>query len=85
MAKRKDKRTNNDLQNTKHKTKDRTTRTPLKTGSELMCSGRVSSYCTTSDICRVGPVTNPVIIHEWGKDREVLMTSGKYPSSFMTF
>ena len=26
-----------------HKTKDRVTRTPLKTGDELMCSGRVSS------------------------------------------
>ena len=26
-----------------HKTKDRVTRTPLKTGGELRCSGRVSS------------------------------------------
>ena len=26
-----------------HKTKDRVTRTPLKTGSELRCSGRVCS------------------------------------------
>jgi len=26
-----------------HKTKDRVTRTPLKTGVELRCSGRVSS------------------------------------------
>ena len=32
--KKKYKRTNNDLQNT-HKTKDRITRTPLKTGGEL--------------------------------------------------
>jgi hypothetical protein len=33
MAKRKkDKRTNNDLQNFTHKTKDRVTRTPLKIG-----------------------------------------------------
>ena len=30
--KKKDKRTNNDLQNIAHKTKDRVTRTPLKTG-----------------------------------------------------
>jgi len=37
MAKRKkDKRTNNDLQNTTYKTKYRATRTPLKTGGELM-------------------------------------------------
>ena len=37
---------------TKHtyKTKDRVTRTPLKTGVELRCSGRVSSSCSTSDI-----------------------------------
>ena len=36
---------------TKHtyKTKDRVTRTPLKTGGELMCSGRVNNSCTTSD------------------------------------
>ena len=32
-----------------HKTKDRETRTPLKTGGELRCSGRVSSSCSTSD------------------------------------
>ena len=33
MAKRKKyKRTNNDIQNSTHKTKDRVTRTPLKTG-----------------------------------------------------
>jgi hypothetical protein len=36
---------------TKHtyKTKDRVTRTPLKTGGELRCSGRVSSSCSTSE------------------------------------
>jgi hypothetical protein len=33
--KKKDKRTNNDLQNITHKTTDRVTRTPLKTGGEL--------------------------------------------------
>ena len=36
-----------------HKTKDRVTRTPLKTGGELRCSGRVSSSCFTSDTRRV--------------------------------
>ena len=35
--KEKEQRTNNDLQNTSQKTKDLTTRTPLKTGSELRC------------------------------------------------
>jgi hypothetical protein len=35
---------------TKHiyKTKDRLTRTPLKTGGELRCSGKVSSSCSTN-------------------------------------
>ena len=41
--KKNDKGTNNDLQNNKHKTKDRVTRTPLKIGSELRYSGRDSS------------------------------------------
>jgi hypothetical protein len=67
---------NNDLQNTTQKTKDRTTRTPLKTWDELRYSGRVSSSCSTSGTRRLTLVTNPVISHEWGKDREVLTTSG---------
>jgi len=48
----KTKRTNNDLQNTTQKTKDRATRTPLKYGGELMCSGRVGSSWPTSGIRR---------------------------------
>jgi hypothetical protein len=43
-----------------HKAKDRVTRTPLKNGGDLRCSGRVSSSCSTSDTRRV----NLVIIHE---------------------
>ena len=43
--KKKDKRTNNVLQNIIHKTKDPVTRTPLKTEGELRCSGRVGSFC----------------------------------------
>jgi hypothetical protein len=46
------KRTNNDLQNI-HKTKDRVTRTSLKTGGELMCSGRVGSSYSTNATRRV--------------------------------
>ena len=40
---------------TKHtyKTKDRVTQTPLITGGELRCSGRVSSSCSTSDTCQL--------------------------------
>jgi len=37
------KRTNNDLQNITQKTKDRATRTSLKTGAELGCPGKESS------------------------------------------
>jgi hypothetical protein len=33
-----------------HKTKDRVTRTPLKTGDELRCSGRVRGSCSTSEV-----------------------------------
>jgi len=47
-----------------HKTIDRVARTPLKTGVELRCSGRVSSFCSTSVTRRVNLVTNPVIRHE---------------------
>ena len=46
-----------------HKTKDQITRTPLKIGSELRCSGRVSSSYSTSGTRRVNLVTNPVICH----------------------
>jgi hypothetical protein len=70
MAKRKKyKRTNNDLQDITQETKDRAIRTPLKTRGELMCSGRVSSFCSTNGTRRVYLVTNPVIGHEWGEDR----------------
>ena len=39
------------------KAKDRVQRTPLNTGGELGCSGRVDS--STSDIRRANLVTNP--------------------------
>ena len=47
--KKKDKRTNNDLQNITHKTKDRVKKNmnPTKNRRELMCFGRVSSCCST--------------------------------------
>ena len=47
-----------------HKTKDRVTQTPLKTGGKLRCSGRLSSSCSTSGTRRVILVTNPVLSHE---------------------
>ena len=67
MAKRKSTK-GQKQRSTKHtyKTKYRVTRTPLKTGGELMCSGRVSSSYSTSDTRRVNLVTNPVISNERG-------------------
>ena len=38
-----------------HKAKDRVARTPLKTGGELMCSGRVSNSCSTGGTRRFNP------------------------------
>jgi len=44
----------------------------------------VSSFCSSSRTLLVNLVTNPVIRHAWGKDREVLTTSGTYSQSFVT-
>jgi hypothetical protein len=68
---------------TKHtyKSKDRVTRTPLKTGGELRCTAMVSSSCSTSSTRRVNLVTNPVTSHQRGKNWEVFTTSGTYPWS----
>jgi hypothetical protein len=49
-------------------------RTPLKTGGELRCSGRLSSSCSISDTRCVNIFTNQVISREWGKDREAVRT-----------
>ena len=74
MAKRKTQKDKQRSTKQTYKTKDRVTRAPLKTGGELGCTGRVSNSCSTSDTRRVNLVTNPVISHERGKNREVLMT-----------
>ena len=62
--KKKYKRTNNDVQNITHKTKDRVTRIPLKTGSELSCPGGISSSCSTSVTSRVNIVANPGSVYD---------------------
>ena len=67
-----------------YQTKDRVTRTPLKTVGEFRFSGTVGSSCSTSGIRRVNLVANPVISREWGKNREVFATSGTYPWSIVT-
>ena len=67
-----------------HRTKDRVTQAPLKTGDELGCCGRVSSSCSTGGTRCVTLVAKPVIGHEWGEDREVFTTYGTYQWSFVT-
>ena len=62
---KKSKRTNNNLQKITHKTKDRVTRTTLKTGGELRCHERVSSSCSTSGTRRV----NQVVLENWFTDQ----------------
>jgi hypothetical protein len=47
-----------------HKSNDRVTRTSLKIGGELGCSGRVGSYSSTSGTHRVNLVTQLVANHE---------------------
>jgi hypothetical protein len=41
-----------------HKTKDRVTRSPLKTVDELRCSGRISSSCSISGTSQGNPDRN---------------------------
>jgi hypothetical protein len=77
MATRKDKQ-----RPTKHtyKTKYRVTRSPLKTGDELRCSGRVSSSCSTSDTRRVNLITGM----RKGPGSVYDKSSGTYTWSFVT-
>jgi hypothetical protein len=44
VSRKKDKMTNNEPQNITQETKDRVTRTPLKTGGELRCTKKQYSY-----------------------------------------
>ena len=73
--KKKDKRTNNSLQNITQKGKDRAPRPNLKTRGE---HGVIRS-CSTCGSCRFTLVTNPIINHKSGKDRTLITTNGTYP------
>jgi len=53
MAKRKVQKDKQQSTKHTHKTKDRVTRTPLKTGGKLRCFGRVSICCSNSGTRRV--------------------------------
>ena len=76
--------TNNDLQSIHMELKMDLHEPLQKPGDELMCSGMVSSSCSTTETRRVNQVTKFMISHEWGKDRKVLTTSGTYPWSSVT-
>ena len=60
-----------------HETKDRVTRTPLKIGGELRCSGSVRSSCSTSGTRRVNLVKYLVISH--------VMKCVQLPKAYITF
>ena len=55
-----------------------TTKDRVTIGEERRWSGRVKRFCSTSGIRCVILVTNLMISHEWGHDRDVYTTSGTY-------
>ena len=77
---KKNKRTNNHLQNSSNKTKDWATRTALKIGGEGMCTRRVSSFYSTCGTRRVTVVfTYANLIYIIDRYRLVShITLGKY-------
>jgi len=78
MANRKSTKGQTTIYKHTHKTKDRVTRTPLKTRGELRCSGRVGSSCSTIDTRRVNLVTNLLISHEIGNRYSMNRTNLPY-------
>ena len=77
------KRTNNGLQNTTQKTKDRVTGTPLKTKDEWRCSGKVGSSCFIKWYLQCYSCHKSYISYEWRKDRIVITTNRTRPWSSM--
>ena len=57
---------------------------PTKNRGELICSRRISISCSTCGTRRVTLLTNPLISHEWGKNRIVIKTNETNPWSFAT-
>jgi hypothetical protein len=77
-----DKMTNNDLQNNTHQANDRVTRTALKTGGELMYSGRVSSSCSTCDIrSKVTPI-NKALLKDNDRGRRKSILGNGFKATF---
>jgi hypothetical protein len=70
-------RTNKNLQNITQKSKDRATRTPLKTGVNAKCTGRVRSRCSTCG-------TSVVVDKSWRrKEPDCDYDKRKISSSFL--
>ena len=81
--KKRNQRTNNQ---TKQKTKDRQTRTPLKTGDELRCSGEIISSGSRCGTRHATIATNQVINHEPIQDRIVItIMIVKYLSCLLSY
>ena len=79
---KKDKRTNNDLQNIHIKLSSNTN--PTKNRGWTQVLRKVECSDSSCGARRVILVTNLVISHEWGKDRKMLTTSETYSWSFAT-
>ena len=61
-------------QTTIYKThKDRATRTSIKTGGELRCSGRIGSSCSTSSTYRATQGTNHPSLFEKGRGKPMFL------------
>jgi hypothetical protein len=58
-----------------YKTLHRNRRTPDKIGGELRCFRRVRSSFSSCATRRMTLVANPVICHEWRKDRIINTTN----------
>jgi hypothetical protein len=57
---------------------------PLKNRSEFMCSGKVSSCCSTTGTRRATHCGKSIICHEWREGVIVITTNRTYPRSFVT-
>ena len=78
MSKRKRTKEQTTIYKTYNKTKDRVTQTPLKTGGELRCSGRISSSCPTSGTRRVNIVS-------YKPDDKSWMRKNRDPTQYSVF
>jgi hypothetical protein len=70
--------------NTTQNINNRAIPTTLKIQSELRCYEKVSRYCSTCRTRRIILITNPLISHEWGQDRNVSKNDGSYRWLFVT-